>query len=125
MRGEQLFRAKDNRVELIADLLPDGSPDSAFLDAMQSRQPTISPAEAALPLYDWTAAVWNRLAKDAGSRCRRGSSIERCAMLVSRRLRFDAIGRQAIPDWLQGQSKAPTVPPTRCTNGSGINAPDE
>ncbi len=57
VRGEQLFRAKDNRVELIADLLPDGSPDSAFLDAMQSRQPTISPAEAALPLYDWTAAV--------------------------------------------------------------------
>ena len=57
IRGEQLFRAKDNRVELVPDLFPEGSPDSAFLDAIQSRQPTISPAEAALPLYDWTAAV--------------------------------------------------------------------
>lgn len=57
IRGEQLFRAKNNKVELVPDLLPEGSPDSAFLDAIQTRQPTISPTEAALPLYDWTAAV--------------------------------------------------------------------
>jgi predicted dehydrogenase len=57
VRGEQLWRAKDNRVELVPDPLPEGSPDSTFLDAILSRQPTISPAEAALPLYDWTAGV--------------------------------------------------------------------
>jgi predicted dehydrogenase len=57
VRGDQLFRAKENRVEQITDLLPEGSPDRAFLDAIESRQPTRSPAEAALPVYDWTAAV--------------------------------------------------------------------
>ena len=57
VRGEQLLRARDNRVEPVAHLLPEGSPDSAFLDAIVSRQATISPAEAALPLYDWTAGV--------------------------------------------------------------------
>jgi len=57
VRGEQLLWAQENRVEPVANLMPEGSPDSAFLDAIVSRQPTISPAEAALPLYDWTAAV--------------------------------------------------------------------
>jgi len=57
VRGEQVYRAKDNRVEQIVDLVPESSPDRAFLDAIVDRQPTLSPAEAALPMYDWTAAV--------------------------------------------------------------------
>lgn len=57
VRNEQVFRAKDNRVEAITDLVPEGSPDRAFLDAIVDRQPTLSPAEAALPMFDWTAAV--------------------------------------------------------------------
>ena len=57
VRGEQVFRGKNNRVEPLTDLVPDGSPDRAFLDAIEDRQPTLSPAEAALPVYDWTLAV--------------------------------------------------------------------
>ena len=57
VRQEKVYRAKDNRVEEITDLVPNGSPDGAFLDAIADRRPTLSPAEVALPMYDWTAAV--------------------------------------------------------------------
>lgn len=57
LRNEQVFRAKGNHLEQIEDLVPEGSPDRAFLDAIHDRRPTLSPAEAALPMYDWTAAV--------------------------------------------------------------------
>jgi predicted dehydrogenase len=57
IRNEQLLRAKDNRIEPITDLLPEESPDRAFVDAIIDRKATLSPAEAALPMYDWTAAV--------------------------------------------------------------------
>ncbi len=57
LRSEQVYRAKNNQWEQVTNLVPEGSPDSAFLDAIESRQPTLSPAEAALPMFDWTAAV--------------------------------------------------------------------
>ena len=62
LRSEKLLRAKQNRVEPVADLLPEGSPNQAFLDSILSRTPTLSPAEAALPMYDWTAAVLQSIA---------------------------------------------------------------
>jgi hypothetical protein len=57
LRNEKLLRAKQNRVEEIVDLVPESSPNQAFLDSILDGAPTISPAEAALPMYDWTAAV--------------------------------------------------------------------
>lgn len=57
LRNEKLFRAKQNKVEEIADLLPDQSPDAAFVDALLDGQPIVSPPEIALPMYDWTDAV--------------------------------------------------------------------
>ncbi|HUY91789.1 MAG TPA: Gfo/Idh/MocA family oxidoreductase [Pirellulales bacterium] len=57
LRNEKLSRAKQNRVEPVADLLPEVSPNQAFLDGILAGTATLSPAEAALPMYDWTAAV--------------------------------------------------------------------
>lgn len=57
LRSEEVWRAKDNRLERVTDLVPDKSPDEAFIDAVIDRQPTPSPASCALPMYDWTAAV--------------------------------------------------------------------
>jgi len=57
LRSEEVWRAKDNQIERVTDLVPDKSPDEAFIDSVISRQPTISPATCALPMYDWTAAV--------------------------------------------------------------------
>lgn len=57
LRGEQLFQARDNRVEPVADLLPGGHPATSFLDAVASGRPTVSPPEIALPIFQWNAAV--------------------------------------------------------------------
>ena len=57
LRSEQVFRAKENRLEEVIDLVSESSPDRAFIDAVINRQPTLSPAEIALPMFDWTAAV--------------------------------------------------------------------
>lgn len=57
IRQEKLFRAKENQVEEIFDLVPDNTPDAAFVDAVLEGKPTVSPPEIALPMYDWTAAV--------------------------------------------------------------------
>ena len=63
LRNEKLLRAKHNRVEEIADLLPESSPDRAFLDSILKGAPGLSPAEAALPMYDWTSAVLRSIAE--------------------------------------------------------------
>jgi len=52
-----LYHAKANQLEAVADLLPDSDPDRAFIDAVISREPTVSPATCALGTHDWTAAV--------------------------------------------------------------------
>jgi predicted dehydrogenase len=57
LRNEQVFRCRENRIEPMTDLEPESNPDRGFLDALEKRQPTISPAECALPMFDWTAAV--------------------------------------------------------------------
>ncbi|MEX2560779.1 MAG: Gfo/Idh/MocA family oxidoreductase [Pirellulales bacterium] len=57
LRSEQLFCAKDNRIEPITDLVPGSSPDSALLDAILDGRPVVSPPEDALAMHDWTEAV--------------------------------------------------------------------
>lgn len=57
VRQEKLFRAKENRVEEVFDLMPDSTPDAAFVDALLDGKPMVSPPEIALPMHDWTAAV--------------------------------------------------------------------
>jgi predicted dehydrogenase len=57
LRNEKLFRAKDNQVEEITDLVPENSPDRAFADALLDGKPIVSPPEIALPMHDWTEGV--------------------------------------------------------------------
>lgn len=57
LRREQPFRAKQNQLEPILDLLPESSPNRAFLDTILDGADILAPAEAALPMFDWTAAV--------------------------------------------------------------------
>jgi predicted dehydrogenase len=72
LRNERLLRARDNQVEEIVDLEAESSPDEAFIDAILDGTPTLSPAEVALPMHDWTEAVlrsirdggWVELARD-------------------------------------------------------------
>lgn len=52
-----LFRAKNNVLEPISDLMPDSNPDRAFIDAVLSRTPTASPPECALATHNWTEGV--------------------------------------------------------------------
>ena len=62
LRNETLLCARQNRVEPIADLLDESSPNRNFLDAILDGGGTLSPAEAALPMYDWTAGVMQSIA---------------------------------------------------------------
>lgn len=57
IRGERLWRARNNAVMEIEDLLPGGDPDRGFLDALLTGVSHLSPGEVALPMHDWTAAV--------------------------------------------------------------------
>jgi predicted dehydrogenase len=57
LRNEKLLRAKQNHVEPVADLLPESSPNRVFVDSLLDGAATLSPAEAALPMFDWTAGV--------------------------------------------------------------------
>lgn len=59
LRNCSLFRARDNRVEQVpaGEMVGDDDPDGAFLRAIQQRAPTVSSAECALPMWDWTRAV--------------------------------------------------------------------
>lgn len=57
LRNEELFRAKNNHVEPLEELATPSNPDRGFLDAILEGTPVASPAECALPMCDWTAAV--------------------------------------------------------------------
>ncbi|MFO0947244.1 MAG: Gfo/Idh/MocA family oxidoreductase [Planctomycetota bacterium] len=57
LRSEELFRAKNNAVESIADLERKSNPNRGFFDAILENVPLVSPAECALPMSDWTTAV--------------------------------------------------------------------
>lgn len=57
LRTQEIYRAKENRVERIENLVADDNPDRAFLDAILARSSTVSPPEIALPIFDWTAGV--------------------------------------------------------------------
>jgi predicted dehydrogenase len=57
LRNEKLYRAKNNHVDQIVDLMPENSPDRAFVDALLAGKPIVSPAEIALPMHDWTEGV--------------------------------------------------------------------
>lgn len=57
LRSEQVVRCKNNQIEQI-DALPTGaSPARAFIDCIVEGKPNLAPAEAALPMYDWTEGV--------------------------------------------------------------------
>jgi predicted dehydrogenase len=57
LRNEKLYRAKENQVEEIVDLVPENTPDRAFVDALLDGTPIVSPPEIALPMHDWTEGV--------------------------------------------------------------------
>lgn len=57
LRSEEVYRAKDNRLERINELEPDSTPDRALIDAIVDGKPVVSPPEIALPIHDWTQAV--------------------------------------------------------------------
>lgn len=57
LRNEELFRCRDNRIEPVRDLLPGSTPDASLVDCLLTGAPSLSPAETALPMYDWTAGV--------------------------------------------------------------------
>jgi predicted dehydrogenase len=57
IRNEQLFRAVDGRCEPVVDLEPDGDPATAFIEAVISGKPTVSPPEIARPIHAWNDAV--------------------------------------------------------------------
>ncbi|HEX5446331.1 MAG TPA: Gfo/Idh/MocA family oxidoreductase [Pirellulales bacterium] len=69
LRSEKLFRARQNQIEEIIDLEPHSSPDGAFVDAMIEGKPTSSPAEIALPMHDWTAAVLRSIGEGRWVEC--------------------------------------------------------
>ncbi len=53
----EVYRARENRFEPVTDLEAESSPDLALVDAMLEGTPTLSPAEVALPMFDWTNSV--------------------------------------------------------------------
>lgn len=62
LRDGKIWRCRENQVENIVDILPDDDPDSAFIEAVLTGTGTESPAECALPMFDWTQAVLQSLA---------------------------------------------------------------
>ena len=72
LRSEKLFRAQRNQTEEIVELEPDSSPDRAFVDAILEGTPTSSPAEIALPMHDWTAAVLRSIREGGWVECSGG-----------------------------------------------------
>ncbi|HUY37098.1 MAG TPA: Gfo/Idh/MocA family oxidoreductase [Pirellulales bacterium] len=52
-----VFRGGENRLEPLTDLEAESSPDRALIDAIVDGTPTLSPAEVALPMFDWMAGV--------------------------------------------------------------------
>jgi predicted dehydrogenase len=53
----EIYYARQNHVEQVTDVEEESSPDRALIDAIVDGMPTLSPAEVALPMFDWTAAV--------------------------------------------------------------------
>lgn len=65
LRSEEVWRARDNQLQRVTDLVPARNPLMDFLDAVLEGRPTIAPAEIALPIHDWTEAVL-RSAREGG-----------------------------------------------------------
>lgn len=59
LRDGRLWRARDNQLTMIPEeeWEPENDPDRGFLDAVQSRTPTVSGPECALVMEAWTRAV--------------------------------------------------------------------
>jgi len=49
--------ARDNTVEPLEPVEPDSNPTLGFLDELQGIGPSVAPFAAALPVWDFTAAV--------------------------------------------------------------------
>jgi predicted dehydrogenase len=59
-----IYRACENRLEQVTDLEAESSPDHALIDAIVDGTPTLSPAEVALPMFDWTEGVLRSIKED-------------------------------------------------------------
>ena len=59
VRDERLWIARDNRVEPFpeAEMEPDSSPVSGFIDLLDEKQPNPAPPDCALPVFDFTQAI--------------------------------------------------------------------
>lgn len=57
IRNGQVLRCCDNRVEPIQPLAAGSTPAAAFVSAIRQGEPTNSPPECALAVFDWTMAV--------------------------------------------------------------------
>jgi predicted dehydrogenase len=64
IRDGRVLRCCDGRCEPIADPMPDGNPTTAWLDAIESGRPTVSPPEVARPILAWNQAVMASLRTD-------------------------------------------------------------
>lgn len=61
LRDNKLWRSAAGRCEEITDLPADASPIGAFLDAIATGRPTVSPPQVALPILAWNTAVMRSL----------------------------------------------------------------
>jgi predicted dehydrogenase len=68
IRETKLWRGQDNRFEPIADLDPGSNPDSAFLDCLLRGLPCDSPADCALPVFDFTQTALRSAASGRSER---------------------------------------------------------
>jgi predicted dehydrogenase len=56
-RDGQVFIARNNKVERLAEMEPETNPNAAFLDFLSGQADNFAPASVALPVWDFTQAV--------------------------------------------------------------------
>jgi predicted dehydrogenase len=56
-RDGQVFIARNNKIERLADMEPETNPNAAFLDFLSGAADNFAPASVALPVWDFTQAV--------------------------------------------------------------------
>jgi predicted dehydrogenase len=61
LRDNKLWRSSDGRCDQLAEVPAEASPIGAFLDAITTGRPTVSPPEVALPILAWNTAVMRSL----------------------------------------------------------------
>jgi predicted dehydrogenase len=69
LRQERLWIARQGCLEPLPMDEPDSNPVSALLDAIQGKAPNLCPADCALPVYDFTQAIFRSAATGANVDC--------------------------------------------------------